>query len=265
METVTDDVTEYDSIERAFEGKDAAVNLAALPHSTNPAPERFTTPSYRRRGQRRTRGERTRPRQVRGDEFARGGDGQPDHVRRTQGLGDLVAEDADLDWVVLRPSFIFGEGSETIEFIRRYTTPYVTVLPEGGDEPTFQPLRIGDTARITADAIEDDEYVGETYDLGARTRCRSARSHDCCTDRREVGSNLLGPDGTRETGPPNGRPSLGDPPRRGSSASTRDVQRHGAQRYRRLRTRRIGSPLPSTTCETASRTENDGKEPLSTR
>lgn len=78
----------------------------------------------------------------------------------------MVVQYSDLDWTVLRPSFIFGEGSETFAFIEQYTTPYVTVLPEGGMDPTFQPIWVEDMARITADALEEDEHVGETYDLG---------------------------------------------------------------------------------------------------
>jgi NADH dehydrogenase len=85
---------------------------------------------------------------------------------RTQGLGDMVVEYSDLDWTVLRPSFVFGEGSETFSFVEQYTTPYVTVLPDGGTHPTFQPIWVEDVARITADALEDDDHVGEEYDLG---------------------------------------------------------------------------------------------------
>jgi NADH dehydrogenase len=85
---------------------------------------------------------------------------------RTQGLGDMVVEYSDLDWVVLRPSFIFGEGSETFAFVKKYTTPYVTVLPDGGTHPTFQPIWVGDMASIAADALEDEKHVGKAYDLG---------------------------------------------------------------------------------------------------
>jgi NADH dehydrogenase len=42
----------------------------------------------------------------------------------------------------------------------------VTVLPEGGERPTFQPIWVGDVATIAADALEGDEHVGQAYDLG---------------------------------------------------------------------------------------------------
>ena len=41
VETATGDVTDYDSIEGAFEGKDGAVNLAALPPLHQPRPGTF--------------------------------------------------------------------------------------------------------------------------------------------------------------------------------------------------------------------------------
>ncbi|WP_438267819.1 hypothetical protein [Halomarina pelagica] len=78
----------------------------------------------------------------------------------------MVVRYSDLDWVILRPSFIFGEGSETLAFVREYTTPYVTVLPDGGTHPTFQPIWVEDVAAMTADAVERDRHVGQVYDLG---------------------------------------------------------------------------------------------------
>lgn len=77
----------------------------------------------------------------------------------------MVVEYSNLDWVVLRPSFIFGEGSETFTFIKKYTTPYVTVLPDGGTLPTFQPIWVEDIASIAADALEEEKHGGKAYDL----------------------------------------------------------------------------------------------------
>ena len=41
VETTTGDVTDYDSIEGAFDGKDASVNLTALPPLHQPRPGTF--------------------------------------------------------------------------------------------------------------------------------------------------------------------------------------------------------------------------------
>lgn len=80
-------------------------------------------------------------------------------------MEEEVVRHSDLDWTILRPSFIFGEDSKTIDFIKKYTTPYVAVLPEGGEIPTFQPIWVRDVAVMMADAVEDDEHVGETYEI----------------------------------------------------------------------------------------------------
>lgn len=165
--TVTGDVTDYDSIEGAFEGKDAAVNLTALPPLHQPRPGTFHD-TVCTAGAMNTTHAATVHDVDRYIEMSSLGAHlhSPIAYWRTQGIGDMVVQYSDLDWTVLRPSFIFGEGSETFAFIEQYTTPYVTVLPEGGRCPAFQPIWVGDMARITADALEDDRHVGETYDLG---------------------------------------------------------------------------------------------------
>lgn len=167
VNTTTGDVTDYESIESAFEGKDAAINLTALPPLHDPRPGTFhdtvciggAVNSAHAASQHGV------------DQYVEmsslGAEMQsPIAYWRTQGLGDMVVEYSDLDWVVLRPSFIFGEGSETFAFVKKYTTPYVTVFPDGGSHPTFQPIWVEDIASIAADALEDEKHVGKAYDLG---------------------------------------------------------------------------------------------------
>lgn len=167
VETVTGDVTDYDSIQGAFDGKDAAVNLAALPPLHQPRPGTFhdTVCIGGAMNAAHAASEHDVGRYVEMSSLGADMD-SPVAYWRTQGIGDMVVQYSDLDWVVLRPSFIFGEGSETFAFIQKYTTPYVTVLPDGGRYPTFQPIWVEDMARITVDALEDDEHVGQTYDFG---------------------------------------------------------------------------------------------------
>ena len=165
--TTAGDVTDYPSIEVAFEGKDAVVNLTALPPLHQPRPGTYHDTIC-------TGGVINATRAARKHDVTRyvemsslGVDPHsPIAYWRTQGIGDMVARSSDLDWVVIRPSFIFGEGSETFAFIERYTTPYLTVLPDGGNQPVFQPIYVEDVARMVADTIEDDDHVGKTYDLG---------------------------------------------------------------------------------------------------
>lgn len=167
VETTTGDVTDYESIKDAFDGTDAAVNLTALPPLHEPRPGTFhdTVCIGGAVNAAHAASEHGINRYV---EMSSLGAEMHSSIAywRTQGLGDMVVEYSDLDWVVLRPSFIFGEGSETFAFVKQYTTPYVTVLPSGGTHPTFQPIWVEDMATITADALEDDEHIGNAYNLG---------------------------------------------------------------------------------------------------
>ena len=167
VETTTGDVADYDSIEGAFMGKDGAVNLAALPPLHQPRPGTFHDTVCTGGAMNATHAASQHGVERYVEMSSLGADlHSPIAYWRTQGLGDMVVQYSDLDWVVLRPSFVFGEGSETFAFIKKYTTPYVTVLPKGGKYPTFQPLYVEDLAQMTVEALEDDQHVGKTYDLG---------------------------------------------------------------------------------------------------
>lgn len=167
VELVTGDVTDYDSIEGAFEGKDAAVNLTALPPLHQPRPGTYHDTVCIGGVMNAVHAAEAHGVTRYVEMSSLGADpGSSIAYWRTQGLGDRVAQYSDLDWVVLRPSFIFGEGSETFAFIEQYTTPYLTVLPAGGRHPSFQPIFVEDVAVVVAEAIEGDRYVGSVYDLG---------------------------------------------------------------------------------------------------
>jgi NADH dehydrogenase len=91
-------------------------------------------------------------------------DGPTAYVR-AKGKADRVVRDSSLDWTVVRPSVVFGDGGEFVSFTRKLTTPYVTALP-GGGKTRFQPVWVGDLAPMLADALASDDHVGETYELG---------------------------------------------------------------------------------------------------
>ena len=165
--TTAGDVTDYDSIEGAFEGHDAAVNLTALPplHQPRPGTYHDTVCTGGVINATKAAEQHDVTKYVEMSSLGAGSH-SPIAYWRTQGIGDMVARSSGLDWVIIRPSFIFGEGSETFAFINQYTTPYLTILPDGGKQPTFQPIWVEDVAQMVAEVIEDDEHVGKTYDLG---------------------------------------------------------------------------------------------------
>jgi uncharacterized protein YbjT (DUF2867 family) len=87
------------------------------------------------------------------------------HYIRAKGQAERVVRESSLDWVLVRPSVVFGDGGEFLDFTRLLTTPYVTGLP-GGGATRFQPIWIGDLVPMLADCVEDTSRVGETYELG---------------------------------------------------------------------------------------------------
>ncbi|MFC6825036.1 complex I NDUFA9 subunit family protein [Halopelagius fulvigenes] len=167
VRAVSGDVTDYDSIESAFEGQDAVVNLVAL------------SPLFKPRG-----GDEMHDRVHRGGTenvvaaaeasgverlvqmSALGADpGGPTAYIRAKGDAERVVRESSPEWVVVRPSVVFGDGGEFVSFTKTLTTPYVTGLP-GGGKTRFQPIWLGDLAPMLADCVERDEHAGETYELG---------------------------------------------------------------------------------------------------
>lgn len=162
------DVTDYDAIEGAFEGQDAVVNLVALTPLFVPKGgerEHFRVTLGGAKNVVRAAEEHGVGRLV--HQSALGADRAADsHYLRAKGEAEAVVRESDLEWVILRPSIVFGEGAEFLRFVKLVSTPYVTPLPGGGREMRFQPIWIGDFVEIVAACVEDDDRAGETYELG---------------------------------------------------------------------------------------------------
>jgi uncharacterized protein YbjT (DUF2867 family) len=47
------------------------------------------------------------------------------HYIRAKGQAERVVRESSLDWVLVRPSVVFGDGGEFLDFTRLLTTPYV--------------------------------------------------------------------------------------------------------------------------------------------
>ncbi len=84
---------------------------------------------------------------------------------RAKRRAEDVVRDSSLDWVIYRPSVVFGDGCAFLPFLRSVTAPVLTPLP-GGGEMRIHPIWVGDLAPMIADGVEADEHVGETYRIG---------------------------------------------------------------------------------------------------
>jgi NADH dehydrogenase len=167
VETVMGDVTARDSIEDAFEGQDVVVNLVAL------------SPLIRPRGGNdihfRVHVDGTRnvvlaaeehgvERLVQMSALGADPDGETAYIK-SKGEAESIVRDSSLEWVIFRPSVVFGDGGEFIPYTKQLAPPYLTPLP-GGGLTRFQPIWVGDLAPMMADAAEDDDHAGETHEIG---------------------------------------------------------------------------------------------------
>jgi len=167
VSTVAGDVTDYDSIESAFEGQDAAVNLVALsplfqPEGGDDAHDRVHRGGTEHCVQAAERHDVDRFLQL--SALGADSDGRTAYIR-AKGRAEELVRESGLDWTIVRPSVVFGDGGEFVGFTRLLTTPYVTGLP-GGGKTRFQPIWVGDLAPMLAATVEDDAHVGATCEIG---------------------------------------------------------------------------------------------------
>jgi len=165
--TVPGDVTDRATLDDAFEGVDAVVNLVALsplfvPKGGDEMHERVHLGGTENVVAAAEDAGVDRIVQM----SALGADPEGDtHYIRAKGRAETVVRDSALAWVIVRPSVVFGEGGEFVAFTKKLTPPLVAPLP-GGGKTRFQPIWVEDLVGILADCVTDDERTGETYELG---------------------------------------------------------------------------------------------------
>ena len=167
------DVTDYDSIEGAFEGRDAVVFLPALSPLFKPDGGDEMHEKVHLDG---TENGVLAAKEHGVDRFlqmsALGADPNgATHYLRAKGKAEEVVRNSELDWVIFRPSVVFGDDGEFVYFTKRLKqifAPAVPLypLPGGGKKAHFQLIWIDDLVPMLADALEGDEHVGQTYEVG---------------------------------------------------------------------------------------------------
>ena len=164
VETATLDVTDSDLAD-TVEGHDVVVNLVALPSHVDPAGQSHD--AVTRQGTEHL----VAASQVAGvDRFvqmsALGVDSDVETAYFAAKRGaERAVRNSDLDWVIYRPSVVFGDGCAFLPFLRRLSVARVLALP-GGGRMRIQPIWVDDLGEMLADGVEDDRRTGETYELG---------------------------------------------------------------------------------------------------
>jgi uncharacterized protein YbjT (DUF2867 family) len=164
--TAVGDVTAYDSIEGAFEGRDCVVNLVALSPLFQPPGDKSHEGVHLRGTENAVRAAEAHdvPRFVQQSALGADPNGATAYIR-AKGRAESVVRESALDWTMFRPSVVFGDGGEFVSFTKKVTPPYLAPLPRGG-RTRFQPIWVGDLVPMLADAVEDDSHTNETYEIG---------------------------------------------------------------------------------------------------
>jgi NADH dehydrogenase len=182
VETVMGDVTAYDSIEAAFEGQDAVVNLVALSPLFKPSGGDEKHLEIHLGGTENcVQAAETHDVAHLVQMSALGADPNGDtHYIRAKGRAEEAVQESSLDWTIFRPSVVFGDGGEFVPFTKLLAPPYFTPLP-GGGKTRFQPIWIGDLVTMLAMAIE-----GETPEADAEEDAADAADEDEAEDDEEA-------------------------------------------------------------------------------
>jgi NADH dehydrogenase len=82
--------------------------------------------------------------------------------------GERIVRESGLEWVVLRPSLLFGEGDGFFNLVRvtlKWWSPGVVAIP-GDGSTRFQPLSVEDLAVAVERSLLEPGLVGSILELG---------------------------------------------------------------------------------------------------
>jgi NADH dehydrogenase len=88
---------------------------------------------------------------------------------RAKETAEQRVKDSGLDWTIVRPTLVFGEGSPIQDSLAGLAQKPFTPL-FGNGRTQVQPIAADDVARAIADVVEDPSTIGAEIDLGGPDR-----------------------------------------------------------------------------------------------
>lgn len=159
------DVTR-DDVASALAGADAAVHLVAIPRETGG--RRFDEVNVQGVQRVVAAAERSGLRRLVHLSVLGVADDPKLAYLHSKWRGEQAVRNSSLDWVVLRPSLLFGTGDGFFNLVRttlRWWSPGVVVIPGRGDA-RFQPLSVDDLVMAVEHSLTDADRSGSLYELG---------------------------------------------------------------------------------------------------
>jgi uncharacterized protein YbjT (DUF2867 family) len=105
--------------------------------------------------------------------------------------GEQLVRNSGLEWVVLRPSLLFGPGDgffSLIDTTLRWWSPGVVAIPAASGA-RFQPLAVQDLAMAVERCLAEPQRAGSVYELGGPSYLSYSQIVDAvmeATDRRRL-------------------------------------------------------------------------------
>ena len=159
VDVVDADVCAPGVLERLVAGRDAVINLAGILHGDFQRlhvelPQAIVN-ACRARGVKRL---------VHVSALGASREG-PSEYQRSKGLGEqAVMAASDLQVTVFRPSVVFGPEDRFLNLFATFAR-YLPALALACPEAQFQPIYVGDVARVMAEALDEPESFGRRFDL----------------------------------------------------------------------------------------------------
>jgi len=168
VEVIEADVHDSATLERLFTGADAVVSLVGVLHSRSGTPygpdfarahvelPKKIVAACRATGVRRL---------VHLSALGASADG-PSEYQRSKAAGEAAIRStgADLDWVILRPSVIFGRDDSFLNMFASLAATF-PVLPLAGANTRFQPVYVEDVAKVVWHSLTAPEAAGQSFDV----------------------------------------------------------------------------------------------------
>lgn len=166
IEMVEGDVTDRPSLDRAMAGVDTLFYFAAITGNI-----KNTNNIYWKVNVEGTRNTVAAAEKAGVKRVVMGGglgtvEGKEGSYMRTRYLMEEALKNSKLEWVIIRPSILFGEGSEFFEAQARIMKILPVAALIGGGKARFQPISVDDVVKATILSAERDDKLGKTIEIG---------------------------------------------------------------------------------------------------
>ncbi|MFN3651037.1 MAG: SDR family oxidoreductase [Armatimonadota bacterium] len=85
---------------------------------------------------------------------------------RAKMMAEQAVRESGMEWVILRPSWIYGPDDQSMNKLVAFTRNLPVVPVIGPGEERVQPIHVDDVARVAALAVSSPEATGRIFDLG---------------------------------------------------------------------------------------------------